>query len=151
MQSIVKLFNRDLSRLRKEISAFSIEKNIWKKYPGIENSAGNLCLHLLGNLNHFVGAIIGKSGYVRNRQAEFDDKNVAKLELIQRIDDVQKMVRDVLTSSDENKMKEVFPQTIFDENMSHQDFLIHLLTHLNYHLGQINYLRRFLEKETSME
>jgi hypothetical protein len=65
------LFERDLAKLSLEIETYQHEPALWRTAPGISNSAGNLCLHLLGNLNTYIGAGLAHTGYVRNRDWEF--------------------------------------------------------------------------------
>ena len=59
------------------------EEDVWKIKEGISNSAGNLTLHLLGNLNHFIGATLGNTGYVRERDKEFSLKNIPRIQLVE--------------------------------------------------------------------
>ncbi len=61
-------FERDIIKLKEEIVLYKDETNLWKVENKISNSAGNLCLHLIGNLNHFIGATVGNTGYVRQRE-----------------------------------------------------------------------------------
>lgn len=145
MNAIIQLFNRDISKLEQEISLFNNEKNLWEVRSGIENSSGNLCLHLIGNLNHFIGSLIGESGYVRDRKSEFENKNVSKDEFLKMITKTREVVEASLQHFDKNSLKSIYPIRVFEEEMSYEFFLIHLISHLNYHLGQINYLRRILE------
>ena len=142
---LVQLFIRDLEKLKTEISSFKDEKNIWKISGDIKNSAGNLCLHLCGNLQHFIGAVLGNSGYVRNRDAEFSRKNVPLKELLSEIDNTAKAVEKTLKGLKEEKLQEIFPSNVFGDNMTTGFFLTHLATHLNYHLGQVNYHRRLVD------
>lgn len=144
MEAYIKLFSRDLARLKAEIEQFEREEDLWVIKGNIANSAGNLCLHLLGNLNHFIGTTIGKTGYVRNREAEFSDKNVPLEKLVAQIDETEKAVSDTLRNFDPARLKDSYPIQVFGEDMTNEFFLIHLESHLNYHLGQINYLRRLL-------
>jgi len=100
----------------------------------------------MGNLNHFIGATIGKSGYIRQREKEFVTTNVTKEELLNLIEETKAAV---ILSLEKFNMKEanaIYPINVFGEEMTYGFFLIHLHSHLNYHLGQINYLRRMLEK-----
>ncbi len=78
IDSLSNIFVRDLNRLRNEIEQYKTEPNLWIVDSGISNSAGNLCLHLIGNLNTYIGAELGKSGYVRNRELEFSDKDISQ-------------------------------------------------------------------------
>ncbi|HCX22935.1 MAG TPA: DinB superfamily protein, partial [Cytophagales bacterium] len=73
---LAELFTRDLNRLIKELEQYPNEEQLWVVTEGINNSAGTLTLHLIGNLNHFFGAILGNTGYIRNREAEFSDRNI---------------------------------------------------------------------------
>ena len=144
MEAYIKLFNRDLTRLKLEIELFESEESLWKAKGDISNSAGNLCLHIVGNLNHFIGAIIGSTGYVRNRDAEFSDRDISKEKLMAMVDETEKVVSQVLHQFDPSLLKKIYPIQVFGEDMTYEFFLIHLLAHLDYHMGQINYLRRLL-------
>ncbi len=144
LQSLIKLFDRDLQRLKTEIEAYSDEELLWIVRGEISNSAGNLCLHLMGNLNHYFGAQLGNTGYVRNRPLEFSDKNVPRATLIQQIENARLMMKEVLS----NLGDEVLAQNHTEEYNKGQDtneyYLIHLYGHFSYHLGQINYHRRLI-------
>jgi uncharacterized damage-inducible protein DinB len=140
------LFTRDLNKLRSEIELYKEEENIWKIEQNISNSAGNLCLHLVGNLNTYIGKEIGKSNYIRNRELEFSLKNVARNELLRKIDDTIDVVSKSLDGLDRNTLESEYPVLVFDKKTSTEYLLIHLATHLTYHLGQINYHRRLIDK-----
>ncbi len=142
MEVLINLINRDLDKLVEEINSFSKEAKLWYTDGDIKNSAGNLTLHLVGNLNHFIGAVIGKTGYVRNRDAEFSDKNVPKAKLISMVKETKDVVNESLNNMNKDLLKGDYPIEVFGSKMTYEYFLIHLITHLNYHLGQINYLRR---------
>jgi uncharacterized damage-inducible protein DinB len=144
-ESFIELFDRDLKKLKDEISLFQDEKNLWKISGTIKNTAGNLCLHLCGNLKTFIGANLGNSGYVRNREKEFSSTNIPKDELVKNIDETIEAVNSALTSLDEKELDIIYPQDFLKKNVSTAFFLVHLIGHLNYHLGQINYLRRLID------
>ena len=144
-ESFVKLFNRDIEKLKTEISSHKSIENLWKISGNVKNSDGNLCLHLCGNLQHFIGAVLGNSGYERNRDSEFSRKNVPVEELLKEIDETKKVVDSTLNSLNNDILQKVFPINVFGEEMATDFFIIHLLAHLNYHLGQINYHRRLLD------
>jgi len=141
-----KLFQRDLEKLKTEINSYKDEKKMWEVSGDIKNSAGNLCLHLLGNLQYFVGTILGESGYERNRDAEFSRKNVPVEKMQKEIDETIIIIKKTLNKLDEKRLKDIYPINVFGEEMSTGFFLTHLTTHLGYHLGQINYHRRLLDK-----
>lgn len=148
-ESLKSLFTRDLNKLKAEIEQYQNEQDIWHIDRNIANSAGNLCLHLMGNLNTFVGAELGKTGYVRDRPLEFSLKNVPKAELISMVEATIKVVNDTLEVLTEEDMVRDYPQVKVVEGGSAIGFmLIHLSTHLAYHLGQINYHRRLLDSLT---
>lgn len=140
------LFSRDLNRLRKEIEQYENEENLWKVEGLIANSAGNLCLHLIGNLNTYVGKEIGHISYVRNRDLEFSAKNVSRKELLDEIDRTIEVVSRSLDNLDESSLAVEYPVLVFDQKTSTEYLLVHLATHLAYHLGQINYHRRLMDR-----
>lgn len=128
-----------------EIETYQNEENVWVIDAGISNSGGNLCLHLIGNLNAFIGAELGKTGYIRNRELEFSAKNIPKNELVAKIEDTITAVDMALSNLDPAKLEEDYPVLVFKEKTATGHFLTHLATHLTYHLGQINYHRRLLD------
>ena len=146
MQEILsKLFERDLERLKSEINIYKHKKKIWEISSEIKNSAGNLCLHICGNLQHFIGATLSNSGYIRNREAEFNSKNIPVEEMQKDIDETIVIIKKTLNELDEKRLEEIYPINVFEKEMTTGFFLAHLTTHLNYHLGQINYHRRLLD------
>jgi uncharacterized damage-inducible protein DinB len=139
------LYNRDLQKLKVEIESYQNEESLWKTDKKILNSGGNLCLHLLGNLNTYIGAELGKSGYVRQRDLEFSLKDIPKTELLEKIESLIEIVNSTLANLSEEDLKKDYPTEALGYQMTTEYFLIHLLSHLNYHLGQINYHRRLLD------
>lgn len=138
------LFVRNLNQLKLEIEGYKNEADLWKTTHEIANSGGNLCLHLIGNLNHFIGAILGNTEYIRQRDLEFSEKNIPKEVLIQNIENAIQIVSNTLDNLNENDFNQEYPSEVFGSKMATQDFLTYLTTHLAYHLGQINYHRRFI-------
>jgi uncharacterized damage-inducible protein DinB len=146
IQNILRqLFQRDLQKLQAEITLYSKEENIWQVKPGISNSAGNLCLHLVGNLNAFIGAALGGTAYVRNREAEFSLKNIPRDVLLKNISDTMQVVDVALASLTAERLALDYPLVVFEKKMTTAWFLLHLSTHLAYHLGQVNYHRRMID------
>ena len=137
-------FTRDLKRLINEIEQYPTEADIWKIQGQINNSAGTLCLHLVGNLNTYIGGELGKTGYLRHRELEFSLKNIPRIELIQSVENTIEMINETLDSLDENALASEYPILVFERKTSTEYLLVHLTTHLTYHLGQINYHRRLL-------
>ncbi|MEO9884482.1 MAG: DinB family protein [Balneola sp.] len=144
-ETLTQLFARDFETLESEIFAYTNEENLWIKESGIKNSAGNLGLHLAGNLQHFLGSVLNKSDYIRDREFEFNGK-VDREELVNRIRDSRKSVRETLDNLTADDFSKTYPLQPFGFEMSTEYFLIHLYSHFSYHLGQINYHRRLLDK-----
>jgi len=145
IETLQKIFKRDLEKLKQEIASYRDESNLWKVDKSIANSSGNLCLHLVGNLNAYIGGEIGKTGYVRNRDLEFSQKNIPLVQLVKMIEDTIVVVEDGLSRLNENDLEREYPLLVFKEKTSTGYFLIHLAVHLGYHLGQVNYHRRLLD------
>lgn len=145
IETLIKFFLRDLEKLKTEISSYKDEKNLWKISGDIKNYAGNLCLHICGNLQHFIGSVLGNSDYIRNRDAEFSRKNVPLQELVNEIELTAKIVEKTLKELKEEELTKTFPINVFGYEMTTEYFLVHLVGHLNYHLGQINYHRRLMD------
>ncbi len=143
-ESLIEIFDRDLNKLITEINLYKDEERLWIIKDGIGNSAGNLCLHLIGNLNHFIGAILGNTGYVREREKEFSLKNIPSKELIQSIENTITVIKESLSKLTATDFEKLFPLEVFGKPLTTGFMLLHLTTHLAYHLGQINYHRRLL-------
>lgn len=143
--TLIKIFARDLNTLKKEISLYNNERNLWALDKSITNCAGNLCLHILGNLNHFIGATLGNTGYTRQRALEFSLKDVPRENLLVQIDETILVVEKSLLKLNSSVLDELYPINVFKEPMTTEYFLTHLVHHLSYHLGQINYHRRLLD------
>jgi hypothetical protein len=145
IQELRKVFIKDLEKLKDEIALYRHEQNLWKIEKEIANSAGNLCLHLVGNLNHFIGTVIGKTGYIRNRDAEFASKNIPQKELVRMVEETIVVVDKVLKTMTDEQLADEYPLLVLKEKTSTGYFLFHLSSHLGYHLGQINYHRRLID------
>ena len=139
------LFSRDLNKLKKEVASYQNETNIWRIENSIANSGGNLCLHLIGNLKTYIGAELGKINYTRNRDLEFSLKNISKAALIEKIEETIAIVDQSLDTLTDEDLKNEYPSLVFESKTSTEYFMIHLIAHLSYHLGQINYHRRLLD------
>ncbi len=142
---MMEIFETELNKLKTEVNLYKDEGNLWIVKGEIANSAGNLCLHLLGNVSHFVGHLIGDTGYQRDRQAEFSDKNVPVKELNDRINALVEVVKKSLPKLEDTDMNIPFPDKIGGKIREYGFALIHITNHFDYHLGQINYHRRLIE------
>lgn len=144
-QTLKTIFGRELEKLKREIELYKDESRLWSIDKGISNSGGNLCLHLIGNLNTYIGKELGGTGYVRNRDLEFSQKNVPRKELLKMIGDTKLMVEKTLDNLSNQQLDKDYPVLVFDYKMTTSFFMVHLVAHLAYHLGQINYHRRLLD------
>jgi len=144
-ETLIKLFTRDLNRLKVEIESYSDEEKLWLVTKEISNSAGNLCLHIVGNLKTFIGAELGNTEYIRQRDLEFSLKNIPRVKLIKQLDETILIIEKVLNDLNEDDYQKEYSRRVFEDKMTTEFFLIHLTAHLNYHLGQINYHRRLLD------
>jgi hypothetical protein len=138
------LFELQLTKLKEEINGFKDEGDLWKKVDGTNNTAGILTSHLIGSLNFSVGATIAKNGYVRNREAEFSETGIPREKLIAGIDSLIEVIKSTLGNISDEKLEEKYPNEMHGPK-STRYYLTYFFGHLNYHLGQINYLRRILE------
>lgn len=138
---LIHYFERYLNQLKEEINAYPEESKLWITAKQINNSAGNLCYHLIGNLNHFIGAVIGETGYIRNRPLEFSIKDFPISEMNEMIDDTIVMIKSVITEAD---LSQPYPWDQYQKQGDRLFFLLRFLAHLSYHVGQINYHRRLL-------
>jgi uncharacterized damage-inducible protein DinB len=145
IDTLIQLFERDLNRLINEIDLYKQEESIWKIDKGISNSAGNLTLHLIGNLNTYIGKELGKTEYVRNRDLEFSTKFVKREELLNGLMQTKEVVKQSLSNLSIEDLNQEYPILVFTEKTTTEYLLVHLTTHLTYHLGQINYHRRLME------
>jgi hypothetical protein len=145
IEELIKIYNRDLERLKKEIELFNQEDNLWKTTGTIKNPAGNLCLHLVGNLSTYIGKNLGNIPYIRDREAEFNLKNVHKGTLIEKATATREVVNTSLLKMNDRDLENIYPENVLGYEMTNGFFLIHLTAHLSYHLGQINYIRRVFE------
>lgn len=140
-----KLYIDFLNQLKEEISLYKNEEDIWKTQGSISNTSGNLCLHICGNLNHFLGAALANTGYVRDRDPEFSRKNVSRGELVKRVDDSIATMGKVFDVINNERLEDIYPADKFGENVTNGFVLSRLVSHLAYHLGQINYNRRLIQ------
>jgi hypothetical protein len=142
---IAGLYERDIRKLIEEINLFGNEKNLWNTSGMIKNSSGNLALHIIGGLNYLIGATLSHTGYIRNRDQEFTAKEIERKLIVKQLEELIPMVNKTLTQLTPEQLESPYPVFFDKENATNSYVLTQLLLHLNYHLGQINYLRRVLE------
>jgi hypothetical protein len=151
MTELAELYRRDLTRLMQELQAFSDDEALWRIAPGASNSAGNLTLHLEGNLREYIGRQLGRVPYTRQRDLEFSLRDLPAVDLMQRIGALKEMVPGIVAGLTAAELQSTYPEMVFGAPISTQQLLMSLYGHLNYHMGQIDYLRRVLTGGTRIE
>lgn len=142
IQDLSTLFLRDLDGLRREIELYPDDTAPWAEIPGVPNCGGTLALHLAGNLRHFVGAILGGTGYTRDRDLEFAARGLPRTELLEKAAAARREVEATLAALDPAVLDADYPLPLAGRSMAARLFLLHLSAHLAFHLGQIDYHRR---------
>ncbi len=142
---LANFYERDIRKLFEELNLFKNEENLWRTQGSVKNSAGNLALHIIGGLNYLLGATLANTGYIRDRDQEFIRKGVERKVLIAQLEELIPMINKTLMDLTQEQMEATFPIFFDKPNTSMSYVLVQLLAHLNYHLGQVNYLRRILE------
>ena len=145
------LFARDLARLIQELEAFPDTPSVWKTTPGVSNAAGTLALHLEGNLREYIGRQLGHIDFTRDRPWEFTARGLDRDDLIGRIEDVRDTIPPVIAGLSAEQLEARYPENVLGKPISTRQFLIHLAGHLNYHLGQVDYLRRFVTGNAAID
>ncbi len=141
------LFRRDLRCFIREIEAFPDDITLWRTMPGISNSAGNLALHVTGNLRHFVGGVLGGTGHVRNRDQEFAQREGTRAEVVAALESALADVEQGMEALKDDDLTLPYPLAVLGHQPPMGRFLLHVATHLAFHLGQAGYLRRALTGE----
>jgi uncharacterized damage-inducible protein DinB len=147
MRDFTIVLTRELDGLVREIEAFPDDAAVWNVLPGVTNSAGNLCWHVAGGLQHFVGAMLGKTGYVRDRDAEFSRRAGTRAEVVEELQRARHAVETVLLALPETALESTLSHPSLPGPVPTQRFLVHLCAHAGFHLGQVGYLRRMLTEE----
>jgi len=140
---------RELEGFKRELASFPNDESVWKTVPGITNSAANLALHLAGNLQYFIGSVLGGTGYVRNREAEFGRRSGSRDEIYRELDAAIAVVHRVLPSLPAEALAAEFPELVMGLRFRTSTFLVHLCAHAGFHLGQAGYLRRIVTGDST--
>ena len=143
-KDLATLFRRDLAKLIQHIESFPNDESLWQVLPGVSNAAGNLALHIQGNLREYVGRQLGQISYVRNRPLEFSARGLSRQEVCAQLTELMHSIPLVIGNLSEEQLETEYPEVVLEAATSTREFLIHLYGHLNWHLGQANYLRRIL-------
>jgi uncharacterized damage-inducible protein DinB len=142
--TVLRLLLRDLAALQREVAAYPDDASLWRVVPGIANSGGTLGLHLAGNLRQFIGAVLGGSDYVRDREREFTATGLTREEVQHELAEAEIQVMRALTTLDLARLDMEYPHVLAETRLRTDVFLMHLATHASYHLGQIDYHRRII-------
>ena len=144
IDDVRRILTRELEALAREVELFPDDDSLWRTLPGVTNSAGNLALHACGNLSHFVGAVLGGTGYVRDRPAEFAARAGRREDVALRLRETAEVVGKALSRLPESALADPYPEPHDGVQLPGGRFLLHLCVHLAFHLGQAGYLRRAL-------
>lgn len=139
---------RDIDSLNRELALYPDDNSVWREVPGIPNVGGTLVLHLAGNLRHFIGAVLGGSGYVRDRGAEFETRHTSRADLSALVSVTAKEVATALGALPAS-LDDPFPVEVGGHTFTTGAFLLHLAVHLGYHLGQLDYHRRVVSGDAT--
>lgn len=149
IDDVRRLLLRELAALGREIELFPDDEAVWRTAPGVTNSAGTLALHVCGNLKHYVGAVLGATGYERDREAEFRTRDLSREEIAREIRWTSDVVSSVLPGVSEERLAAPYPERVGGVVLPCRLFLLHLCVHLSLHLGQAGYLRRIVTGSTA--
>jgi hypothetical protein len=138
------ILRRDLRCFIREIEAFPDDASLWRTLPGIANGAGNLALHVAGNLRAFVGGVLGGTGYQRNREREFALREGTRASVVAELEAALREVEPGLTALTEASQAAPYPIAVAGHQPPTGRWLLHLVGHTAFHLGQAGYLRRAL-------
>lgn len=141
------LLLRELATFERELALFPDDETIWKTTHGMGNPAGNLALHVAGNLQHYVGAVLGGTGYARHRELEFSRRSGTRSDVAAELRAAARAVREVLPELSEERFAVPFPEELNGLSLRTDRFLMHLCVHAGYHLGQAASVRRVLTGE----
>jgi hypothetical protein len=136
----VKLLHTEIRQTAEALS----DAQLWKRPLPESNSVGHLMLHLTGNLNHFVGAQLADTGYVRDREKEFTETAPPpRTAVMNGLDDAVALFDRVVSHLSEPQLLEAHPTAKFGTVIN---TLVHLVGHFALHRGQISYIRRLVGK-----
>lgn len=146
--SLETLVTRELRAVKRELEAYPDDASVWRSVPGVPNTGGTLALHVAGNLQHFFGAILGRDAYKRDRDAEFARRDVPRKELIAGIEAAIASVERTLRRLGDDVLAAPYPELIAKRTVPTEVFVLHLATHIAYHLGQLDYHRRVVSGDS---
>jgi uncharacterized damage-inducible protein DinB len=149
VRSVAAILDRDLRALAREVEAYPDERQLWQPVPGMSNMAGTLALHLAGNVRHYLGALLGGTAYVRDRPAEFSRRDVSRAHLLAEVEAARVEVGRTLAGLKDESLPHRYPEAITDHHVDTEEYLVHLVSHFTYHLGQLDTHRRIVTGSTA--
>lgn len=135
---------RELDAFIREVEAFPDDISLWHVRPGVANSAGNLAMHICGNLQDFIGRVLGGSGYVRQRDLEFSRREGTRASVVAELRATIVVIEVVMPALTDADLAADYPMPLAGHTVNTAVFLTHLASHLAFHLGQAGYLRRIV-------
>jgi hypothetical protein len=147
VESVAAILDRDLQALGREVEAYPDDGTLWQLPEGVTNSGGTLVLHLTGNIQHYLGARLADTGFVRDRPAEFSARGVSRVALVRQIEAARSAVRSAAGKLTGEALELDFPEVVGGMRVATGDYLIHLVSHFGYHLGQVDYHRRLVTRD----
>ena len=104
---VAHILARDLRSFARDLESMP-ERDLWRTLPGVKNPVGSLAWHVCGNLRHFIGALLGGDGYVRQRDTEFSARPT-KAELLAELEITASVVERVLADLPPARLAEEMP------------------------------------------
>ena len=147
VEAVCAILDRDLQALAREVMAYPDDATVWQVPEGAVNSTGTLVLHLSGNIQHFLGARLAESGFVRDRPAEFSSRGVPRAALLRQIEAAPTAVRAAADRVTDESLTGDYPEVVGGMRVAAGEYLIHLVSHFGYHLGQVDYHRRLVTRD----
>lgn len=144
VQAVAAILDRDLRALAREVEAYPDDGAVWLAPDGAPNSAGTLVLHLAGNVQHFLGAHLAGTGFVRDRPREFAARGLSRSDLLREIAAARSVLRSAVDRASERALDADWPEIVGGARVVTGEYLIHLVSHFAYHLGQVDYHRRLV-------
>jgi hypothetical protein len=141
---------RDLRAAAREVRSYPDDASLWRELPGIANPGGTLALHLAGNLRHFIGKALAGGAYVRDRDREFGARGLTRAEVAAELDAAAEEVEAAFARIPAEAWGREYPLEVGGRRLPASRFAQHLVSHLGYHLGQLDYHRRVVAPASGM-
>ena len=143
-QWIGTMIARELETFARELELCESDSVVWATRPGVTNSLGTLTLHICGNLQHFIGRVLGQTSYVRDREHEFSARDIPRQDLLELVETARGIVQTVMPTVTDAQLEQEYPEAVRGVRMLTGVFLTHLVAHTAMHLGQAGYVRRIV-------